>query len=110
MAVNTLQGISCIASNTNVFYIVTGAVSYSYARFGQGHGAIFLDNVCCVGSESELLNCSHGGIGIINSYCYQSSGVAVECPSGERPSIYRSADNMNNYVCYIDTCIYDSTL
>lgn len=60
-----------------------GAVSYSNAWFGQGGGAILLDNINCVGIESDLLNCSHHGIGIISSFCTHQYDVGVECPFGE---------------------------
>ena len=36
----------------------TDAVAFSDARFGAGAGPIYLDEVGCTGSESNLFNCS----------------------------------------------------
>ena len=53
----------------------TGAVSFTNARFGQGNGNIWLDDLRCLGTESTLLSCSHDGIGVYD--------VGVECPTGK---------------------------
>ena len=47
------------------------------AKYGQGSGQIWLDNVGCKGGESSLLQCSHRGIGINN--CGHSEDVGVIC-------------------------------
>ena len=56
-------------------YIIGTALSF--ARFGQGTGPIWLDDVSCTGSESELLDCSHDGIGVEN--CDHSEDASVRC-------------------------------
>ncbi len=38
---------------------MVGAQSLQRARFGQGIGGIFLDNVRCTGSEARLVDCPH---------------------------------------------------
>ena len=47
------------------------------AFFGQGTGAIYLDNVQCTGTELTLLSCSANPIG--NHNCAHSEDAGVEC-------------------------------
>ena len=47
----------------------------SGAQFGQGSGAILLDQVSCSGSESSLTECGHQGIGKHNCNHGQDAGV-----------------------------------
>ena len=58
-------------------YITGFANALQSAHFGQGTGPIWLDNVGCTGSESELLDCSHNGIGVHN--CDHSEDASVRC-------------------------------
>ena len=44
--------------------------------FGGG-GPILLDELCCTGTESSLLECSHAGVGIHR--CTTSNAAAVQC-------------------------------
>ena len=63
-----------------VFYQLntkTGAVAYSFARFGGGTGGIFLDNLGCSGTESRLLDCTHPAIGYHN--CNHNADAGVRC-------------------------------
>ena len=52
-------------------------MALSLAFFGQGTGPIWLDNVLCTGSESELLECLHNGIG--NHNCNHFEDASVRC-------------------------------
>ena len=54
----------------------TGAVARTSAYFGQGTGAIVLDDAQCSGSESALLACQH----ITNHNCAHSEDAGVTCP------------------------------
>ena len=47
------------------------------AKYGQGAGQIWLDNLRCRGSEFSILQCSHRGIGTNN--CGHSEDVGVIC-------------------------------
>ena len=56
------------------------AVSAPYrARFGQGSGTIWLDNVQCQGYESSIGNCNHASWGVHN--CGHHEDASVVCSS-----------------------------
>jgi len=46
-------------------------------RFGPGTGYIMLDDVHCIGNESSIADCTHGGWGTHN--CGHYEDVAVSC-------------------------------
>ncbi|XP_065327307.1 deleted in malignant brain tumors 1 protein-like [Pelmatolapia mariae] len=48
------------------------------ARFGQGNGPIWLDNVACIGTESKLSECQHRGFGLHNCGHSEDAGVVCE--------------------------------
>ncbi len=49
------------------------------SEFGEGTGGIFLDEVDCNGTEQNLLDCPHNGLGVHSIYCYHSIDAAVRC-------------------------------
>lgn len=50
------------------------------AEFGEGQGLIFLDNIHCVGNETSLQSCVHGGVG--DHDCDPSEDSGVICTPG----------------------------
>ena len=58
------------------FYF-TDATALPNAAFGQGSGAIVLDNVACTGSEGSLVNCPYDSH---TADCIHSEDASVRCP------------------------------
>ena len=57
-----------------------GAVAFKQAHFGPGHGDIILDNVQCVGTETNIGQCMHNGAGLSN--CNHNEDAGVSCSTG----------------------------
>ena len=55
----TTTGNTYISGASTSCRCCSGVQYYRNAYFGQGTGPIYLDNVNCVGNESNLLNCTH---------------------------------------------------
>ena len=56
----------------------TGAVAFSAAHFGAGIGPIYLANVECSGSESNLTHCPHSSFVICSSGHGEDAGVRCQ--------------------------------
>ena len=72
----------------NHFYSFAAAVSLSGAIFGPGSvfAPIYLDNVFCIGNESNLLSCRRNPIGVHD--CSHSQDVSVDCLGRVRGTIH----------------------
>ena len=59
----------------------TGAVAYPNARFGQGTGPIFVNNLQCTGTENTIFDCMSDGLGSIGT-CSHADDASVMCQEG----------------------------
>ncbi|XP_051972566.1 lysyl oxidase homolog 2A [Xyrauchen texanus] len=74
-----------------------GAVSWTpSAKFGQGEGRIWLDNVHCAGREKSLADCPSNGFGV--SDCRHSEDVGVVCNQKRIPGHKFIIKTLNNDV------------
>ena len=73
---NTL-GWKFILSIAHFLDVFAGGVAYSNAHFGAGTGPIFLDDVQCASSSSQLLECSSRPI--LSHNCQHSADAGVGC-------------------------------
>lgn len=64
------------------------------AKYGQGQGQIWLDNVHCTGSEKSLAKCESNGFGI--SDCKHSEDVGVVCSQKRIPGFKFIRTQANN--------------
>ncbi|KPP61565.1 hypothetical protein Z043_120319 [Scleropages formosus] len=82
------------------------AVSWSpSAKFGQGEGRIWLDNVHCTGREVTLAECSSNGFGV--SDCKHSEDVGVVCSTRRIPG-FRFVGALANNV-EVNHCHYSAS-
>ena len=58
-----------------------GALAFGSAKDGQGEGNIYLDNVQCKGTETNIGQCRNNGAGMTN--CDHSKDVGVRCMRGK---------------------------
>lgn len=70
--------------------------AHSEAEFGEGDGAIFLDDMECVGTESSIFDCPHMGIG--NHDCDHREDAGVTCSGPmESNKCVRQAECVNGF-------------
>ena len=61
------------------FPLFIAAIAVNRAAFGQGTGPLLLYYLVCTGTESSLLSCSHGVVGVSSCSHYDDAGVV--CPT-----------------------------
>ena len=68
--------------------IMLSSVPVKNAFFGQGTGAILLDDLSCTGNEQTLLNCTNrNSMALLVSDCDHSEDAGVKC-QGKRTNRY----------------------
>lgn len=74
-----------LAPQSNVTFVI--ALKYkkaladcmlcSYGSPFVGSGRIWLDDLKCLGTESDIFSCAHGGVGVNN--CHHNEDAGVYC-------------------------------
>ena len=60
---------------------LSGAAPRYSSYYGRLSGPVLLDSLRCIGSEANILECSHSGIGLVYSFCdYHYYDAGVDCP------------------------------
>ena len=72
-----MQLFSFVSKQNLLFFWIAGGIPYSNAFFGAGTGPIYLDDVACISSASQLLECSSRPI--LSHNCPHSSDAGVGC-------------------------------
>ena len=54
---------------------ITGATTLTESSVVDGNGEIVLDDLLCGNTESRLVDCPHGGLGVNNCGHYEDAGV-----------------------------------
>ena len=57
--------------------IHAGSSAVTVARFGQGTGQIWLDELVCTGTEARLVDCGHSPFGTHN--CGHNEDAGTRC-------------------------------
>ena len=59
----------------NIALVQLDVIAYGGARYGEGSGQVYLDNVNCLGNESRLTDCTYTS----GSSCPHSQDAGVQC-------------------------------
>ena len=62
---------------------------------------MWFDNVRCVGSERQIVDCAHGEWRIHN--CVRSEGVAISCDNGKVQFTLIMQQHLNTFQTFMDT-------
>ncbi len=63
-----------------VHLTLPGAIGVGRSQlFGSGFGTIYFDDVACTGSETNLTQCPHRGVGVSNCFHGEDVGVICKC-------------------------------
>ena len=79
------NGVCCMPEFKFCLPVVTGGTAYSNAHFGAGTGPIYLDDVACTSSASQLLECSSRPI--LTHNCRHSDDAGIGCKGKTNTSL-----------------------
>lgn len=68
--------LKCLFTGFLLLFRITSEVNCC-AHFGHGSGPIWMDNVNCMGSETRIEDCNHGGWGSHN--CGHGEDLSISC-------------------------------
>ena len=77
VSTSILKLLEYLCKLTYNYSVFVGGRAYSNAQFGAGTGPIFLDDVQCTSSSSQLLECSSSPI--LTHTCQHSEDAGVGC-------------------------------
>lgn len=60
-----------------MFYFRIASEAHCCAKYGEGSGVIWMDDVNCIGSETRIEDCNHVGWGTHN--CGHGEDVSISC-------------------------------
>ena len=73
----SVRNVTVLMQAVSIYLLFVDGIGYSNAFFGAGTGPIFLDNVFCTSSASQLLECSSSPI--LTHNCQHSEDAGVGC-------------------------------
>jgi len=76
------RGVIRLVAMCNIFcccFRFIGKTLRGSDKYGAGVGPIWLDNVKCTGSETNIGSCLHNGWGLLD--CLHSEDVSIRCVS-----------------------------
>ena len=89
LEVSTNVSFMYLSHSTFGYGLSAGGIAYSNAYFGAGTGPIYLDDVACISSASQLLECSSRPILAHN--CRHSADAGVGCEGSPTQVYYNVA-------------------
>ena len=95
---NTIGNISsdwmycCMCRLNFPLLLSQGPIPRHNSYYGRITGPVWFDNLRCTGTESNILNCTLNGVGVLASYCDHGHDAGVDC-SGEWIDMILDAHN-----------------